>query len=67
MKQYYDFEPIDESLPLGERLRIARCRRNMKPDCCIYPDKHRCKGCEHNVVPELSDGGCRLWHEKSEH
>lgn len=28
---------------------------------CVYPYKHGCKGCEYNIVPELYDGGCKLY------
>ncbi len=27
---------------------------------CIYRERKSCRGCEHSMNPELSDGGCRL-------
>lgn len=43
-------------IPGNERL----LKGEVKPPGCIYPSMHRCKGCELNEVPDLSDGGCML-------
>ena len=32
---------------------------------CRYPHKYDCKDCEYNLIPELSDGGCRLMHKSA--
>lgn len=31
---------------------------------CIYPDLHGCRGCEYNTVPEVFDGGCKLYLDR---
>jgi hypothetical protein len=35
-----------------------------KPPFCIHKEKSDCKGCEYNMVPELNDGGCKLYSLK---
>ncbi len=32
-----------------------------KPSFCIHKDRRGCKGCKYNEVPDLFDGGCKLW------
>lgn len=34
-----------------------------KPWFCKNKYTRTCKGCYYNEVPELSDGGCKLWQE----
>jgi len=59
-------EAIDKTLPLKEQRRIKLCRKYNKVDCCQYPRKHGCRGCEYNRNPELFDGGCILLSVQNE-
>jgi len=50
------------AIDVGER---CTCRDEEKPkyrkiEGCTYTYVYGCKGCKHNIVPELRDGGCRI-------
>ncbi len=53
----------EKSLPIEEQIRIEKCRRYNKVDCCVYPED-KCKGCEYSMESKLFDGGCSLYYKK---